>query len=61
MSAAAYVVPAGAEQSNVLQSLGPNFWSLRQSFKVALGAVDIGTHMAFIKLQTGDIFQGKNL
>ena len=33
--------------------IGPNFWILRRPFKVAHGLVDVGTHMGFIKLESG--------
>ena len=33
--------------------VGPGFWNLRGSFKVLLGAVDIGTHASLIKLPSG--------
>lgn len=33
--------------------IGTNFWNLRGSFTFAFGAIDIGTHMSFIKLPTG--------
>jgi len=34
-------------------TMGQNFWNLRSNFYFALGLVDIGTHMSFIKLSSG--------
>jgi hypothetical protein len=34
-------------------SMGQNFWNLRSNFYFALGLIDIGTHMSFIKLTSG--------
>lgn len=33
--------------------VGNNFWNLRSSFTFAMGTVDVGNQMSFIKLSTG--------
>lgn len=38
-----------------LVEMGPGFWNLQGSFKVAGGLVDIGNHMSFIRLGSGKI------
>ena len=39
-----------------LVSIGRNFWTLRAKFVVA-GVLNVGTHMAFIKLESGHSIQ----
>jgi hypothetical protein len=36
-----------------LVEIGNSFWNLRGSFTVLFGAIDVGTHMSFVKLSTG--------
>jgi len=38
-----------------LKEIGTGFWNLRASFKLLGGMVDIGTHMSFIRLESGKI------
>jgi len=36
-----------------LIEIGPGFWNLRASFTFAFGAIDIGTQMSFLRLNSG--------
>ena len=38
-----------------LVEIGPGFWNLRASFCLLGGLIDVGTHMSFIRLQSGRI------
>jgi len=36
-----------------IRKIGPGFWNIRAQFKVAIGLLDIGTHMSLIQLNSG--------
>ena len=41
-------------QYKLMQEIGDGFWSIRSSFRVLFGLIDVGTHMSIARLGNGN-------